>query len=169
LALQDVRAQKAVLGMNKDQRRRAAALLRMSMAEKKERRIGIVKFVRYLLAEGVVHEIAELIEKDAPHEEAFTKQDVQDAHNIGLKKGREQAAHQPQPPEEFYDAFGQPRWNAIALFCQRNRHRLQREAEQSFVDDMAGMTIYRIPTDKQGKWLRSIFVKLGGPHHVAAD
>jgi len=64
-------------------------------------------------------------------------------------------------PPAFHDSDGQPRWNAIALFCQNNHQRL-RPSEQGFIDDMAGKTMWREPTEKQAKWLLSIFLRLGG-------
>jgi hypothetical protein len=35
-----------------------------------------------------------------------------------------------------------------------------REAE--FIDSIAARTVWRAPTEKQEKWLKSIFLKLGG-------
>ena len=37
-----------------------------------------------------------------------------------------------------------------------------RDKEREFVDDMAGRTVWREPTEKQGKWLKSIWFRLGG-------
>jgi hypothetical protein len=34
--------------------------------------------------------------------------------------------------------------------------------ESEFVDHMASLTVWREPSEKQGKWLKSIFYKLGG-------
>jgi hypothetical protein len=77
----------------------------------------------------------------------------------GLRKG---GWRKRDVPPEFYDADGRPRWNEIALFCQRNITRLRDEWERTFVNDMAGKTLWREPTEKQGKHLIAIFVKLGG-------
>jgi hypothetical protein len=63
---------------------------------------------------------------------------------------------------KFYDADGAPNWHEIALFCQRNSDRLESAKERMFVDQMAGWTVGRAPTEKQASWLESIFVRLGG-------
>jgi hypothetical protein len=63
---------------------------------------------------------------------------------------------------EFRDIDGNPDWHEIAKWCQRRANRLN-EKECKFVDDMTGHTAWREPTEKQGKWLMSIFLKLGGP------
>ena len=56
---------------------------------------------------------------------------------------------------------GTPSWHEIALWCQQRNERL-REKEREFVSDMASRTVWRDPTEKQGKWLKSIFYRLGG-------
>jgi hypothetical protein len=62
---------------------------------------------------------------------------------------------------DFHNADGTPEWNAIALFCQRHQDRLWAN-ELRFINDMAERTVWREPTERQGKWLRSIFYRLGG-------
>ena len=53
-------------------------------------------------------------------------------------------------------------WEAIALYCQREKARLETKHHQ-FVDDMASrMAPGREPTDRQGTYLISLFRKLGG-------
>jgi hypothetical protein len=71
-------------------------------------------------------------------------------------------------PPAFYDADGQPRWNEIALFCQKNFERLNGDWERVFINDMAGKTLWRQPTEKQDKRLLAIFVKLGGRYDPKA-
>jgi hypothetical protein len=97
-------------------------------------------------------EIEELKYSDADAEIIFKR---------GVEKGRVEEARKQQAPPEFYDADERPRWNAIALFCQQQQQRL-RPNEQEFIDDMAGQTMWREPTEKQAKWLLSIFIRLGG-------
>jgi hypothetical protein len=91
----------------------------------------------------------------------YSDDDIKVVFDRGRKRGAEEEATKQQAPPEFYDADGQPRWNAIALFCQKESARL-RESERNFVDDMAGNTLFRQPTEKQAKWLLAIFVKFGG-------
>src|SRR5215831_6483409 len=68
--------------------------------------------------------------------------------------------------QSFHGAFrntdGTLEWSEVALFCQRQKHRLP-EKHHEFVDDMASRTVYgREPTPKQHQYLHSLFYKLGG-------
>jgi hypothetical protein len=57
---------------------------------------------------------------------------------------------------------GSTDWEAIALHCQKEKHRIEAKHHQ-FVDDMASrMTWAREPTEKQGKYLLSLFRGVGG-------
>jgi hypothetical protein len=57
---------------------------------------------------------------------------------------------------------GSTDWEAIALYCQREKTRLESKHHQ-FVDDMASRMAWgREPTDRQGAYLISLFRKLGG-------
>jgi len=80
----------------------------------------------------------------------------------GVNKGRAEQLRTQQAPPEFYNSDGKPRWNEIALFCQRNIERLRSNWEVAFINDMAGKTLVREPTERQAKYLLAIFVKLGG-------
>jgi hypothetical protein len=71
------------------------------------------------------------------------------------KRLREEAVHGLKPD-------GSTDWEAVALYCQREKSRLEAKHHQ-FVDDMASrMTWGREPTDRQGTYLISLFRKLGG-------
>src|SRR5215813_7591906 len=64
--------------------------------------------------------------------------------------------------DDFISADGKPIWEAVALFCQRNKHRLN-PTTHDFVDKMAGQTVFgREPTEKQHKYLFALFLRLGG-------
>jgi hypothetical protein len=53
-------------------------------------------------------------------------------------------------------------WTEVALYCQREKHRLDAK-HHKFVDDMASRTAWgREPTERQHKYLHSLFFKLGG-------
>jgi hypothetical protein len=54
-----------------------------------------------------------------------------------------------------------PSWHEMAVWGQQQTHRLVGR-EREFVDQMAARTVYEEPTEKQGKWLKSIFYRLGG-------
>jgi len=60
------------------------------------------------------------------------------------------------------DTDGKPDWTHVALYLQREKHRLDSKHHQ-FVDDMAARTVWkREPTEKQHKYLHSLFYQLGG-------
>ena len=64
--------------------------------------------------------------------------------------------------DDFIDSTGKPTWEAVALFCQRNKQRLDTRHHQ-FIDDMASRTVLgHEPTEKQHKYLFALFLKLGG-------
>ena len=64
--------------------------------------------------------------------------------------------------DDFIDSSGKPTWEAVALFCQRNKHRLRPQTHE-FVDKMASQTVYgREPTERQHKYLFALFLQLGG-------
>jgi hypothetical protein len=98
----------------------------------------------------------------AIEERKYSDTDAEIIYARGKEKGREEAARErpQQEPSDFYDADHHPQWHAIAIYCQQNIQRLE-ERHHEFVDDMAGNTMWRAPTEKQGKYLLSLFVRLG--------
>jgi len=64
--------------------------------------------------------------------------------------------------DDFRSTDGKPTWQAVALFCQRNKQRL-RPRTHEFVDKMASQTVWdQEPTEKQHKYLFALFLQLGG-------
>ena len=64
--------------------------------------------------------------------------------------------------DEFRSTDGKPTWQSVALFCQRNKHRLRPQTHE-FVDKMAAQTVWnREPTERQHKYLFALFLQLGG-------
>ena len=49
----------------------------------------------------------------------------------------------------------------MALWCRGLGDRLT-EREHDFIDKLARSTLWREPTETQAKWLKSIFLRLGG-------
>jgi hypothetical protein len=121
-----------------------------------------------LAAEGLsFNDIAIVIENanGEIEERKYSDADAEIIFARGMEKGREEEARKKEQivPADYYDADGGPRWDAIALFCQKNHDRL-RPSERQFVDDMVGSTMWRQPSEKQSKWLLTIFLRLGGRH-----
>ena len=64
--------------------------------------------------------------------------------------------------DDFISADGKPTWQSVALYCQRNKHRLDTK-HHNFIDKVASQTVYnREPTEPMHKYLFSLFLQLGG-------
>ena len=64
--------------------------------------------------------------------------------------------------DEFRSTDGKPTWQSVALYCQRNKHRLD-VRHHNFIDKVAAQTVYdREPTERMHKYLLSLFFRLGG-------
>jgi hypothetical protein len=95
-------------------------------------------------------------------ERKYSDSDVEIIFERGKEAGRtEETRNRPLGDStEYYDADGNPQWHAIALYCQRHGLNLPPN-HREFIDDMTGNTMWREPTPKQGKYLLSLFFKLG--------
>jgi hypothetical protein len=82
-------------------------------------------------------------------------------YDAGYQDGMRAVEDRQHGTDDFHNIDGTPCWHEIARFCQQNRDRL-RESERQFINDMAARSVWREPTEKQFKWLRSIFYRLGG-------
>ena len=114
--------------------------------------------VRVLKSTGAdIHTLAERVEN--VNGGKLTDTEMRKLYDAGFQAGMR--AVENRSTGEFHNVDGTPAWNEIALFCQQNNSRL-RENERQFVNDMAGRSVWREPTEKQAKWLKSIFYRLGG-------
>jgi hypothetical protein len=117
---------------------------------------------RLLRNEGLdIHALAEGIEN--PNGNALNEAEMKKLYDAGYDAGVRAAENKHHGAGDFANVDGTPSWHAIALFCQRQDDRL-REKEREFVHDMAARTVWCEPTEKQAKWLKSIFYRLGGQH-----
>jgi hypothetical protein len=126
---------------------------------------AVAAMKRLFSSEGLsFNDIATVIEScnGEIEEKKYSDSDVEIIFERGKKMGRaEEARNRPQiDSTEYYDADGNPQWNAIALYCQRHIKKLETKHHE-FIDDMAGNTLYRDPTQRQGKYLLSLFFQLG--------
>ena len=146
--------------------KRIAKLVRMFASSFEPEAHSALRRMQQLLAdEGLdFNDIATVIDNASGEIEAkkYSDTDAEIIFKRGVEKGRVEEARSREAPPEFYDTDEQPRWNAIALFCQKNIARLHSAWERTFINDMAGKTLWREPTEKQAKHLLAIFVKLGG-------
>ena len=64
--------------------------------------------------------------------------------------------------DDFRSTDGKPTWQSVALYCQRNKHRLDTK-HHDFIDKVAAQTVWgREPTERMHKYLFSLFLRLGG-------
>jgi hypothetical protein len=157
--------------LNETTAKRIGKLVRMfGSSFENEGHVALAKLKSLLGEEGLsFSDVATVIENASGEIEElkFSESDMKEAYGCGIEKGRVEEARRQQGPPEFYDEDGRPRWNAIALFCQRNHERLKPN-EEKFIDEMAAQTMWRNPSgsdepyERQAKWLLSIFIRLGG-------
>jgi hypothetical protein len=121
-----------------------------------------------------IHALAEEIEHPSPNggggrDGKISEADMRRLYDAGYRAGHEDGMRavedkfHAEEEDGFANVNGMPSWHVIARWCQR--HRLNdrlRDKERVFVDQMAGETLWREPTENQQKWLKSIFFKLGG-------
>ena len=106
-----------------------------------------------------IHTLAERIEK--PNGIGLTEAEMKKLYDAGFSAGMREAENRRYGSADFHNVDGTPHWHEIALFCQQHNDRLTVK-EKPFVNDMAARTVWREPTEKQAKWLKSIFLRLGG-------
>jgi hypothetical protein len=138
-----------------------AACIRMLSSDKDGDVITAARgLVRMLKVAGTdIHTLADRIEN--PNDGGLTDAEMRKLYDAGYQAGVRAVENKQHGSGDFHNVDGLPNWNEIALFCQQNSDRL-RENERAFINDMASYTVWREPTKKQAKWLRSIFYRLGG-------
>src|SRR5262249_50803886 len=88
--------------------------------------------------------------------------EVEQAFNEGYAEGVKAAEAKQHGTGVFRNTDGKLEWGEVALFVQREKHRVPARHHE-FIDDMASRTVYgREPTPKQHRYLHSLFYKLGG-------
>jgi hypothetical protein len=118
--------------------------------------------VRTLKAAGAdIHVLAERVETANGSNYKLTDAEMRKLYDAGYDAGVRAAEAKRYGPDDFRNVDGTPAWHEIARFCQQSRDRLK-EKEREFINDMASRTVWREPTERQAKWLRSIFYRLGG-------
>jgi hypothetical protein len=94
--------------------------------------------------------------------EGISKEALKKAFEQGHAKGIEDTENRQHNGRDFRNTDGKLEWDSVAMFLQRNKHRLD-PWHHDFIDDMAARTAWeREPTERQHKYLHSLFYKLGG-------
>jgi hypothetical protein len=93
---------------------------------------------------------------------ALSREEIEKLYRAGYVKGVEDAEIKLHGGGDFRSADGKPQWDAVALFLQHNKSHLAAKHHE-FIDSMAARTAWgREPTDRQHKYLFSLFFELGG-------
>jgi hypothetical protein len=133
----------------------------MSSNRKGEVDAAASAIVRTVRAAGTdkIHALADRIEKANG---SLNEAEMKKLYDAGFAAGVEAAENRHHGVNDFLNADGKPTWEAVALFVQRNKGRLD-PRHHEFVDDMASRTVWgHEPTERQHKYLHSLFFKLGG-------
>jgi hypothetical protein len=138
-----------------------AAIIRMMSSDKDGDVLNAGRAInRTLKSVGCdIHDLAEIVAH--ANGGKLSEVEMRKIYTAGFEAGMRKVENEQHGSGDFHNVDGTPNWNEIALFCQRNNVRL-RENERQFVNDMAARTVWREPSPKQEKWLRSIFFRLGG-------
>ena len=93
---------------------------------------------------------------------AITQAEMNKAISDAYAAGVQDAENKFHGASDFHSTDGKPAWEAVALFLQRNKHRLDPK-HHDFIDKVAAQTVWgREPTEKMHKYLHSLFFRLGG-------
>jgi len=109
---------------------------------------------RTLRSEGHIHALAE---GQQPNGGALAEAEISKLYDAGLRAAEEKH----RGAADFANVEGAVPWHETALRWQRHSSRL-RAKEQWGINDRASRTVWREPIEKQGKWLKGIFCRLGG-------
>ena len=108
------------------------------------------------------HGLVDHLESAGEANSGISREALKKAFERGYATGVEDAENRQHDGREFRNTDGRLEWDAVALFLQRNKHRLD-PRHHDFIDDMAARIAWeREPTERQHKYLHSLFYKLGG-------
>jgi hypothetical protein len=120
---------------------------------------------RMLRPDGISHLVADRLESPGGLSDADKQKirsEIENARATGYAEGVAAAEARQHGTGAFRNTDGTIEWSEVALFVQREKHRLPAKHHE-FVDDMASRTVYgREPTPNQHRYLHSLFYKLGG-------
>jgi hypothetical protein len=137
----------------------------LASGSKGEAFAALCAIARLLEAYGqTFHELADHVETSGLTEEAKQKigAAIEQARIEGYAEGVKAAESKQHGTGAFRNTDGTLEWGEVALYVQREKHRLP-EKHHEFVDDMASRTAWgREPTPRQHQYLHSLFYKLGG-------
>jgi hypothetical protein len=109
------------------------------------------------------HAIADRLEKvQSNADKQKIEAVVKEAYALGRAEGIKQAQASQHGTNTFRNTDGKLEFDQVALFVQREMHRL-RPHTHDFVNKMAAYAVEGFePSKKQGKYLFDLFLELGG-------
>jgi hypothetical protein len=109
-----------------------------------------------------IYDLADRIDMSVANGKTFTEQQVIEIYQRGVEDGLRKADEKRfNSGEEFRNTDGSISWHGIAIFCLERIDCLDARHHQ-FVRDMAARTVSWEPTEKQGKYLKSLYFQSGG-------
>jgi hypothetical protein len=143
---------------------RIASLVRMLGTEQDGEALNTVSVLRRTLASRnlTFTDLGDGIEKLATG--GLTQSEMERISDAAYAKGLSDAKRESTGAQAVFGLRpdGSHDWGEIALACQRAKSRLEAKHHQ-FVDDMASrLTWGQEPSEKQGRYLLSLFRQIGG-------
>lgn len=140
---------------------RLARLMRMLSSDKPGEVVNAASaMIRTLRSAGAdIHVLADLIQKPSNGNGKISEKDMRVLYEAGYRDGLAAAEEKKFNGGDFRGIDISP--HEMALFCQERSRRLS-DCEEEFINSVAARTVWRAPTEKQEKWLKSIFLRLGG-------
>lgn len=143
---------------------RIADLVRMLGSDFEGEIVATQRALKRLLASRDVTftDLGDAIEKLATG--GLEQAEMERVFNAGRAQGIEETRREQAEAKAAFGlkSDGSHDWEAIALHCQREKSRIEAKHHQ-FVDDMASRLAWGCePSEKQAKYLISIFRQLGG-------
>lgn len=116
---------------------------------------------RILASEGLsIHDLASVIEDSGT--KTFSEADAKEIYRQGVEDGKRAVEDGRYGSGDWRNVDGSPNWEVIVEFCRERDDRL-RDNEQGLLNSVAARLVWENePTERQRKWLLSIFYKLGG-------
>jgi hypothetical protein len=129
-------------------------LLKMLSSPREGEQLAAVQAImRTLKGVGAdIHELAACVKGGK-----LSEADMQRIYDTAFQDGRRAA--EKDKPTEFHDV--EPNWHEMATNCRDQDDGQLAPREREFVDDMVRWTAHRKPSEKQGKWLHLLYVRLG--------
>jgi hypothetical protein len=142
--------------------KRVASLIRRLSSQSDGEIVATARaLMRTLESAGTdIHALAGHVEK--PNGNSLPKAEMKKIFDAGYAAGVQAAENRQHGSDDFSGTDGKPTWEAVALFLQRNKHRLDLKHHE-FIDKVAAQTVWGDePTERMHKYLHSLFYKLGG-------